>query len=714
MNKATKMLMAVVMFTLAFASTAWAQAESDTVSVTFTVNTSTVPDTVNAENYSVYINGAIKGAGAGQAFAGGETITWDANATATLANVGGDYWSATYKMVAGDTLLYKYRYKNDLLNESDDENGFATTNNPAGWDTRGMVVTADTVLPVQYYNDRSDSPEPGTLAPFTSKEDTLTVFFRVNVGSKVQQNSFDPEVNKVAITGTPEFFGNAGDWSTPKFYLEPEFTRGADVFYSGVVRVQKDTAAAIGSAIYKFILTDADGAITAWDSDPNREITVPAADTTIHWDYFQREAPILDPLYDVNVAFEVSVGFLEGLGYFSSSVGDKLEVRGDDPMGWGTSDNNQMTFDDLDLSWKLTFPYTKAEGAVANYKYYINYDASRSDTSSPNYIEAIDIGGADFGYEEPISTAGGNRLVTFGTAPTQSAADDGEKQNFNDVSTAAVINAEDTPGGTMAVTFSIDMTNAMADSLSRPFNPATDSLYLQLESKFTALTNDIVSGGGFFDESTQAEYEFLRYKPTGEGNIYEVTLDMKFPTLNDFGYVVRYGVPSDPLDEMQVNGGGFAAGRRYLQFIQPLSSEYIGFDPLFGETYDVSWPATFKMPTVEWKASDLPYESQPDYKNFINPIEDLDEIGSYQLMQNYPNPFNPTTNISFVLPNAATVQLTVFNVLGQEVAKLVNNKTMTSGSHSVAFDASALSSGMYIYRLEAGNFVSSKRMMLIK
>ena len=179
MNKATKMLMAVVMFTLAFASTAWAQAESDTVSVTFTVNTSTVPDTVNAENYSVYINGAIKGAGAGQAFAGGETITWDANATATLANVGGDYWSATYKMVAGDTLLYKYRYKNDLLNESDDENGFATTNNPAGWDTRGMVVTADTVLPVQYYNDRSDSPEPGTLAPFTSKEDTLTVFFRV-------------------------------------------------------------------------------------------------------------------------------------------------------------------------------------------------------------------------------------------------------------------------------------------------------------------------------------------------------------------------------------------------------------------------------------------------------------------------------------------------------------------------------------------------------
>ncbi|HCD52338.1 MAG TPA: hypothetical protein DEQ34_07820, partial [Balneolaceae bacterium] len=79
-----------------------------------------------------------------------------------------------------------------------------------------------------------------------------------------------------------------------------------------------------------------------------------------------------------------------------------------------------------------------------------------------------------------------------------------------------------------------------------------------------------------------------------------------------------------------------------------------------------------------------------------------------------PNPFNPTTNISFTLPDAAPVKLTVYNVLGQQVSTLISNKTMTAGTHTVAFDASALSSGIYIYRLEAGSFVSNKRMTLIK
>ncbi|HCD52396.1 MAG TPA: hypothetical protein DEQ34_08110, partial [Balneolaceae bacterium] len=185
--------------------------QPDPVNVTFTVNTSTIPDTVNADNYSLYINGAIKGAGAGQSFVGGETITWDANATATLDNVGGDYWTATYQMMPGDTLLYKYRYLNAVTEASDDENGFATDVNPAGWDTRGIVVTSDTVLNVDYFNDSSDSPAPADLVPFESKEDSVTVMFRVNVGGQVQVGSFDPETDQVGLRGNPEFFNNPSD-----------------------------------------------------------------------------------------------------------------------------------------------------------------------------------------------------------------------------------------------------------------------------------------------------------------------------------------------------------------------------------------------------------------------------------------------------------------------------------------------------------------------
>jgi hypothetical protein len=85
----------------------------------------------------------------------------------------------------------------------------------------------------------------------------------------------------------------------------------------------------------------------------------------------------------------------------------------------------------------------------------------------------------------------------------------------------------------------------------------------------------------------------------------------------------------------------------------------------------------------------------------------------FALSQNYPNPFNPTTNISFVLPQASDVKLTVFNILGQQVAVL-SQGMYSSGMHTVNFNAANLASGTYIYRLEAGNFVQVRKMLLLK
>lgn len=87
---------------------------------------------------------------------------------------------------------------------------------------------------------------------------------------------------------------------------------------------------------------------------------------------------------------------------------------------------------------------------------------------------------------------------------------------------------------------------------------------------------------------------------------------------------------------------------------------------------------------------------------------------AFSLEQNYPNPFNPTTKIAFNLPSNAEVKLTVFNLLGQKVATLVDGNRMWAGKHTVNFDAGLFSSGIYIYRLEAGDYTSSKKMMLIK
>ena len=86
---------------------------------------------------------------------------------------------------------------------------------------------------------------------------------------------------------------------------------------------------------------------------------------------------------------------------------------------------------------------------------------------------------------------------------------------------------------------------------------------------------------------------------------------------------------------------------------------------------------------------------------------------SYRLEQNYPNPFNPTTNITYVLPKAENVSLKVYDVLGREVATLVN-EVKPAGAYTVPFNASSLASGVYFYKLQAGSFVQTKKMMLVK
>jgi len=98
------------------------------------------------------------------------------------------------------------------------------------------------------------------------------------------------------------------------------------------------------------------------------------------------------------------------------------------------------------------------------------------------------------------------------------------------------------------------------------------------------------------------------------------------------------------------------------------------------------------------------------------PLTNEDEVYNlqqFELHQNYPNPFNPSTTISFYLPQTADVKLSVFDITGRQIATLVD-RPMNAGSHIETFDASGLSSGIYFYRIEAGDFQSVQKMMLVK
>ncbi len=85
----------------------------------------------------------------------------------------------------------------------------------------------------------------------------------------------------------------------------------------------------------------------------------------------------------------------------------------------------------------------------------------------------------------------------------------------------------------------------------------------------------------------------------------------------------------------------------------------------------------------------------------------------YSLSQNYPNPFNPTTRIQFELPKASKVKIVVYNQIGQQVAQLANAE-YPAGTHEVNFDGTSLSSGIYYYRIEAGSYVQTRKMVLLK
>ena len=93
--------------------------------------------------------------------------------------------------------------------------------------------------------------------------------------------------------------------------------------------------------------------------------------------------------------------------------------------------------------------------------------------------------------------------------------------------------------------------------------------------------------------------------------------------------------------------------------------------------------------------------------------EDYSSVNSYSLSNNYPNPFNPSTKITYTLPERGNVSLKVYDLLGGEVAQLVNGE-IEAGSYEIIFNAANLPSGVYFYRLQAGSFVQTKKMIIIR
>ncbi len=119
----------------------------------------------------------------------------------------------------------------------------------------------------------------------------------------------------------------------------------------------------------------------------------------------------------------------------------------------------------------------------------------------------------------------------------------------------------------------------------------------------------------------------------------------------------------------------------------------------------VSGKYNYRIKQIDFNGSYKYYDLQEEI--------DIAAPNSYDLSQNYPNPFNPTTKIKYSVPVEALVNIAIYNVLGEKVADVINS-VHKAGNYEFSFDAKNLASGMYIYRMESGNYVSIKKMMILK
>jgi hypothetical protein len=198
------------------------------------------------------------------------------------------------------------------------------------------------------------------------------------------------------------------------------------------------------------------------------------------------------------------------------------------------------------------------------------------------------------------------------------------------------------------------------------------------------------------DESLPVELTSFTATPTDAG----VELNWQTITeVNNYGFQVeRKQATGDWLEIGFVEGSGNSNS--------PKSYSFVDANAPTGEL-------SYRLKQIDTDGSFEYFSTTASVSNGVTSVNENVIPTEYSLNQNFPNPFNPSTQISFALPENGQVDLRVFNSLGQEVA-LLANRIYAAGNHIVNFDASNLSSGLYYYRLVSNEFVSTKKMLMIK
>ena len=429
-------------------------------------------------------------------------------------------------------------------------------------------------------------------------------------------------------------------------------TKGAnDTIFTLAKTIDRKVAGKNDTIKFKFVGIKSSG--ENWESSSDRVLAIPAGVTTVTYTAWFNEDSVYKPMKDISIKFQCNMEYELGSGRFNPPD-DSLSVNGDF-NGW-SSKKDILKASNLNPNlYYITKTIKAAVGDKLEYKFW--YEPGTWESIDNRKLEITDAIYNAGSYTVPVVYFNNGSLSTMTANPV-------------DVKLTCNTNGAKAANGYTFQSVKTVHVAGSAKPLSWPGGgwPTSDSkLMIALYDDGTH--GDAVAGDKIFSTILN----FPRF----------TVLDVEYK------YSINFG---DATDNSGVNDNEGSVGGNH---ILKLKSNMIS------------------CTVVDTFGSNL---GKPSFiKDEVLGVQVVDNVkpASYVLEQNYPNPFNPTTNIKFALTNAGFTTLKVYDMLGREVATLVN-ENLAAGTYNVNFDAANLTTGIYVYELRSGSVKLSKKMMLVK
>jgi hypothetical protein len=503
-----------------------------------------------------------------------------------------------------------------------------------------------------------------------------SVRFGVNIRRLRQTGEIQPNDTLYALI----FTGAGGRYSQPgdSTRIGVVSANANDTVYTGPRRALG--AANISQIKYKFTYRNlAAGRALTFEPGSDREVNFQNPNAAENRDvtrYWNDDASQGRPIRTRRVIFQADMSDLLGAGF---GAGDTIGVTG--PFRGWTDKPPAMRRIGLTTTFTDTISLTAEENSTVPWKFKAYSSTANRFTNN----------GWEIGPDRPLNFGTGTADLVATPTPIKPVVAIRVSRNFN-VRVILDTRGRRTLGGR-----SIDSLRT-AGALTGNLNGLRYGLYIAGEGVFgawpnwddtTLLRNTDPPPAGQAIPSTQ-RFIFLRPSPTEPAGVYEATIPSTSIAFGPFKFAIFYnGIFADP---------------------RP-SNGRLDNEGIVGADYLTTFPSTIAVGSTATVRAVFgggnPLLNTPE-RDLTAPV-----AREFRLEQNYPNPFNPSTTIRFSIPTTENVQLDVFDVLGRKVATILNQR-LTAGTYTVQFNASQLSSGMYFYRINAGNFRQTMKMMLVK